>query len=165
MLVKEDRLTGEMWGKDMEICDRRLLYVLDALLWIADHTDAERALAQRRLAQLQGVPTRFLEHYLQRLVRAGILAGSRGPRGGYRLARPAEQISLGEVVATVHGQRKREDAVDEIVSPYAETVILPLVAEIEDRIAQLLHSRSLADLLAAHRKAKGVEEPRLEDVA
>ncbi len=149
----------------MEICDRRLLYVLDALLWIADHTNAERALAQRRLAQLQGVPARFLEHYLQRLVRAGILAGSRGPRGGYRLARPAEQISLGEIVAIVRGQRRRDDTMDKIVSPYADTAILPLVAEIEDRIARLLHARSIADLLAAHRKAKGVEEARLEDVA
>ncbi len=149
----------------MEVCDRRLLYVLDALLWIADHANAERALAQRRLAQLQGVPARFLEHYLQRLVRAGILTGSRGPRGGYRLARPAERISLGEVVAIVRGQRRRDDAVDEIVSPYAETAILPLVAEIEEGISRLLHARSLADLLAAHRKAKGIEEPRLEDVA
>ncbi|RMF73191.1 MAG: Rrf2 family transcriptional regulator [Alphaproteobacteria bacterium] len=149
----------------MEICDRRLLHVLDALLWIADHTDAERALAQRRLAQLQGVPTRFLEHHLQRLVRAGILTGSRGPRGGYRLARPAEQISLGEVVAIVRGHRRREGAKHEIASPYAETAILPLVAEIEETIAHLLHSRTLADLLAAHRRAGGAPQSRLEDVA
>ena len=149
----------------MEICDRRLLYVLDALLWIADHTNAERALAQRRLAQLQGVPARFLEHHLQRLVRAGVLMGSRGPRGGYRLARPAEEISLGEVVAIVRGQRRRDEAVEELASPYAETAILPLVAEIDKTIARLLHSRSLADLLAAHRKAGPLKDARLEDVA
>ncbi len=147
----------------MRICDRRLLFVLDALLWIAEHAGEGRALPQRRLARLQGVPGRFLEHDLQRLVRAGILKGSRGPRGGYRLARPAETILLGEVIAAISTRGKAALEPDEVRSPFLRHAILPLFTELEDRIAALLSERTLADLIATARAR--AEPERLEDVA
>ena len=50
-----------------------------------------------------GLPRRYLEQVLQQLVRAGILKGVRGPRGGYRLARERRRVSVGEVVRVVQG--------------------------------------------------------------
>lgn len=53
------------------------------------------------LAELADVPFHYLAKLLSQLVRAGILDATRGKHGGYRLARPAEQISLYEVINTI----------------------------------------------------------------
>jgi Rrf2 family iron-sulfur cluster assembly transcriptional regulator len=53
------------------------------------------------ITERQRIPKRYLEQVLQHLVRAGILNGKRGPRGGYRLGRERQRITLGEVVRVV----------------------------------------------------------------
>jgi len=61
------------------------------------------------ITQREGILARYLEPVLQQLVREGILVGIRGPAGGYRLARPAEQISIGDIVRVVDGLEAGED--------------------------------------------------------
>jgi Rrf2 family protein len=56
-----------------------------------------------RLAEFHGVPGAYLAKHLQALARAGIITSIQGPRGGYRLARPAAEITLLEVVEAVEG--------------------------------------------------------------
>src|SRR2546423_13946490 len=55
------------------------------------------------LAEAQGLPVKFLENILNELRRGGIIASQRGAEGGYRLARPAEQITLAEVMRRLDG--------------------------------------------------------------
>jgi Rrf2 family protein len=55
------------------------------------------------LADFHKLPTAYMAKHLQALARAGILAASRGGRGGYRLARPASDISLWDVQAAIEG--------------------------------------------------------------
>jgi Rrf2 family protein len=55
------------------------------------------------IADAQGIPLKFLENILQELRHAGVVRSQRGPEGGYRLARPASEISLGEVIRAVDG--------------------------------------------------------------
>ena len=55
------------------------------------------------LARRQILPRKFLEAILGDLRRAEIVVSHRGPSGGYTLARPADQISLGEVFRAVDG--------------------------------------------------------------
>jgi Rrf2 family protein len=62
-----------------------------------------RCLPAARLAEFHAVPGPYLGKHLQALVRAGILESVPGPRGGYRLARPAADISMLEVVEAVEG--------------------------------------------------------------
>lgn len=57
----------------------------------------------RRMASALGVSEAHLSKVLQRLSRAGLVRGTRGPRGGFRLTRPARQISLREVYEAVEG--------------------------------------------------------------
>jgi len=57
----------------------------------------------RVIGQRQGIPARYLEQIFQRLRRAGLVEGKRGPGGGYRLARPAAEITLREAVEAVEG--------------------------------------------------------------
>jgi Rrf2 family protein len=56
-----------------------------------------------RLAEFHGLPPAYLAKHLQALARAGIVDSEPGPRGGYRLARPPDQITMLDVVDAVEG--------------------------------------------------------------
>lgn len=71
---------------------------------------AELALAEgegpvkgERIAQAQGIPIKFLENILLELRHAGLVQSQRGAEGGYWLARPADEITLAEVIRAVEG--------------------------------------------------------------
>ncbi|MDX6454917.1 MAG: hypothetical protein QOD48_1024 [Gaiellaceae bacterium] len=56
-----------------------------------------------QIAHAQGIPVNFLENILRDLRRAGIVESRRGQAGGYLLARPAEEISIADVIRAVEG--------------------------------------------------------------
>ncbi len=72
---------------------------LRALLAMVERPERWRSGAE--LAEEQGLPGPFLEQLLLRLRRAGVLEARRGRHGGYRLRRPAPELSLAEVLAAV----------------------------------------------------------------
>ena len=55
------------------------------------------------IAERQGIPPRFLEQIFQDLQRAAVVGAKRGPQGGYRLARAADDIRVGDVVRALEG--------------------------------------------------------------
>ena len=63
---------------------------------------AERAVSIAEIAARQGISAAYLEQLFARLRRAGLVEGVRGPGGGYRLARPAEAVSVADVIAAVN---------------------------------------------------------------
>jgi Rrf2 family protein len=65
----------------------------------------------RNMAEHLGLPGPYLAKILQNLVQAGILESVRGPKGGFRLARPAEAITVGEVVTALEGPGTLEGCV------------------------------------------------------
>ncbi len=67
------------------------------------HMPAGRYVATRTLAEFHKVPKEYLSKALQALSQAGLIEGTLGPTGGYRLARPAEAISLIEIVEAMEG--------------------------------------------------------------
>ncbi len=76
-------------------------YALRALSELATaHPDPMKAEA---IARAQSIPPKFLENILLELRHAGIVLSQRGADGGYRLGRPAEEISLAEVIRVVDG--------------------------------------------------------------
>jgi Rrf2 family protein len=58
----------------------------------------------RRLAEFYDLPAPYLAKVLNSLVRAGVLSAASGPRGGFRLARPATEITAAEVLDAVEGR-------------------------------------------------------------
>ena len=62
-----------------------------------------QALPAAKLAEFHGVPAAYLAKHLQALSRAGLVEAVPGKRGGYRLARPAKDVSLLDVVDAVEG--------------------------------------------------------------
>ena len=63
----------------------------------------DSALPAARLAEYHGVPSAYLAKHLQALAGAGVLETVKGPRGGYRLARPATEITVLDVVEAIDG--------------------------------------------------------------
>jgi len=76
-------------------------YAIRAMAELAAAPGRTRTRAQ--VAEAQGIPGKFLEAILSDLRRDDLVLAQRGPSGGYRLARPAEQIALADVVRAVDG--------------------------------------------------------------
>jgi Rrf2 family protein len=73
----------------------------------------DEVLAREYLAHSEGLPVKFVDHVLRQLRNGGLIESRRGRHGGYLLARPAEQISLADVVhamAEPHPQPRGEAA-------------------------------------------------------
>jgi Rrf2 family protein len=63
----------------------------------------DSAMPAARLAEFHGVPPAYLAKHLQQLSAAGLIESVTGRRGGYRLARPAADVSVLEIVQAVEG--------------------------------------------------------------
>ena len=77
-------------------------YALRALLVLAAEPEG-RPITGAAVAASQGMPARFVENTLVELRRAGLVASQRGTAGGFRLARPAGEITLADVIRAVDG--------------------------------------------------------------
>jgi Rrf2 family cysteine metabolism transcriptional repressor len=80
----------------------------------------ERPVPIKELAERRGIPEQYLEQLFSTLRRDGILTSHRGMKGGYTLARPAEEISVLEVVQSLDGRIGQE--ADEAGGIWAEGV-------------------------------------------
>jgi Rrf2 family protein len=78
-------------------------YAARAVLGLAKHYAVTRALRVEDLAGSQGVPANYLVQILIELKAQGIARSVRGKEGGYLLARPPGEITLGDVLRAVHG--------------------------------------------------------------
>jgi Rrf2 family iron-sulfur cluster assembly transcriptional regulator len=76
-------------------------YAVMALADLAVHGGEARAIPLQDIAARQEISLSYLEQLFARLRRAGIVAGMRGPGGGYRLARPAADVAIAEVIVAV----------------------------------------------------------------
>lgn len=77
-------------------------YALRSLLYLAE----QRGGAPVQLASIassQKVPPKYLELIMLDLKRGGLVKSARGPKGGYRLARPPAEISFGQIVRSMEG--------------------------------------------------------------
>ena len=66
--------------------------------------NGEQPISLGSIADAEGLPLAYLEHLVQRLRKAELVASRRGAHGGYTLARPAEDITMAEVVAALEGE-------------------------------------------------------------
>lgn len=78
-------------------------YGIHCLLWLAVADDAP--LSSRDLAELQGISPAFVAKIFPKLEKAGIVTASNGLRGGYRLAKPAAQIPVLDIVDAIEGRK------------------------------------------------------------
>jgi Rrf2 family protein len=77
-------------------------YAIGALFDLAFYAK-NRSAQVKDIAERQGIPPRFLEQIFQELKRVGLVTSKRGPQGGYALARPASEITLGDLIRALDG--------------------------------------------------------------
>src|SRR5262250_1409823 len=77
-------------------------YALHAVAFMAGQKH-DKPVASHHIAHARGIPERFLLKVLKPLVSAQVLLSVKGPNGGYRLARPANEITMLEILEAVDG--------------------------------------------------------------
>ncbi|MBF0143028.1 MAG: Rrf2 family transcriptional regulator [Magnetococcales bacterium] len=127
---------------------KKLLYAIEAVTDIAYNSGGE-PVQIREVTTRQGVPQRYLEQVMQRLVKAGILKGVRGPRGGYLLARDPNRISVGDIARVVMEVQETAATIipeDMANGPIGQKVIRPLWTEFQAQILVMMDDVTVADL-------------------
>jgi len=123
-----------------------LLFAIEAVLDIA-YYGGSQPVQSGDISTRQGIPRRYLEQVLQHLVRSGILAGHRGPKGGYLLAREKRRINLGEIVRAVRQFEGSPDPVQTASgSRVALEIVRPVWRELQQEMLSKLDDITLEDL-------------------
>lgn len=127
-------------------------YALRALLMLA-RRPTDDLLQVAEIAEVENVPRKFLEAILGELAKDGILTSQRGKGGGYRLARPADTITFGQIVRLIDGPlapvpcasvtryRRCNDCPDE-----RTCAIRHVMRRVRDAMADVLDRTTLADV-------------------
>ena len=102
----------------------------------------------RELAERFNIPVELLAKVLQKLVRAGLLTSHQGIRGGYVLARPAQEISVADIIVAVDGPLTVTACSDEdqTCDQYLKCNVRDPLWRLKDRILSALTSCTLAEL-------------------
>jgi len=131
---------------------RKLVYAIEAVVDIA-YNAADEPVQSGEVTRRQGIPRRYLEPVLQQLVRAGVLAGVRGPRGGYRLAKERRLITLGDIARVVIAIEGEDESVPaDSPSEIGRKVVQPLCHELRSETYERLDGITVEELC---RRARG----------
>lgn len=140
----------------MMLLSRRSLLAIAAVVDVALHA-RPTPVAAKLLAARHDLPPRHLETLLQALVKAGILKGVRGPRGGYELARERRRITAGEIARAAMLTDSDEALGPLPTSLLVENVIAPQVEQASQAFLAVLDAVTVAELCRQAEAAKAVD--------
>jgi Rrf2 family protein len=121
-------------------------YASIAVLELARSFHTREPVRIRDIADRHGIPSRFLVQILLQLKGVGIVQSSRGAGGGYQLARPPDEITLGDVIGAIEGQEPISSSTNKN-SPITR-VLLRAWREVDRKKQDMLRRITLADLVA-----------------
>lgn len=124
---------------------KKLFYAVEAVLYIA-YNAGRGPISSRDIAGRQGLPPRYLEQLMQRLVRGGILRGMRGPRGGYVLARERRRITIGDICEILMDEKDEQDLQGYGGTKLGSKVVQPVWETAHRKMMEHLKDINLADL-------------------
>lgn len=119
-------------------------YAVIALVDVAANS-AEGPVALAEVAERQKISLSYLEQLFAMLRRAGLVASSRGPGGGYRLQRPAKEITIGEVFKAVEETGNAEQGRDWTAEGHPTA---GLWSALDDYIRDFLQGVSVGDVMS-----------------
>lgn len=113
------------------------------------------------LADGEGIPPKFLESILADLKRAGLVASRRGAVGGYRLARPAAEVTVADVIRAVEGPLAdvRGERPETLAYPDELVALQRMWIGVRANLRAVLEATTLADL------ARGALAPEVDRLA
>lgn len=125
-------------------------YALLALIHLA-RQDPDEIVSADSIARAKEIPPKFLEQILLTLKRARYLRSTRGQCGGYQLAKPADAVTLAEIVRLFDGALAPTESTSKHFygpSPIEkERRLLRLFREIRDLVSNRLEAATIADML------------------
>ena len=124
-------------------------YALLALVYLS-RSGSEGYVSVETIALAQGIPPKFLEQILLALKHGKYVRSSKGQRGGYRLAKPANMITLAEIIRLLDGALAPTQSVSvyfyESTPVEKEGKLVRVFKEIRDYIAEKLENTTVADV-------------------
>src|SRR6201996_1882140 len=136
----------------MLIMSKKTLFAIEAVLDIACNA-GDKPVRSSEISERQGIPNRYLEPVMQELVRAGILSGIRGPRGGYRLGRKTDEIDLAEIEAVAERSESRtSNDENRPVTRLGTEIVQPLCNDLAQRWSKQLKKVTIQDVVGRTRK-------------
>jgi Rrf2 family protein len=109
-------------------------------------------LSVRRIADTMSIPPRFLPQVMRDLAAAGLVQAQPGRRGGYRLSRPAERITVLEVIEAAEGDTRRQTCVLR-GGPCGHDgfcAVHPVFADVQEAVLGRLGEASLASVATVY---------------
>ena len=133
---------------------KRIIYAIEAVLDIALNAGVN-PVQNVAVAKRQGIPKRYLEQTLQILVKNNILVASRGPRGGYRLARERRKIKILDIIKSVTTEKEVSELYKSKIS---KIIIQPLINKFLEESMVYLNKISVEDIYNQY-KQKNKDNP------
>ena len=135
---------------------KRIIYAIEAVIDIAVNSGVN-PVQNIAIARRQGIPKRYLEQTLQTLVKNDILIGSRGPNGGYRLAKERRKIKISDIVSSV----TRDKTTNEIYnSDLSKEIIEPIISKITKKCLLLLEEISIEEIYKIEKQKKNQDQSK-----
>ena len=126
-------------------------YGMVALTHLASLSE-NRVASAREIAEMFDVPVSLLMNVLKELSAAGLVASTRGARGGYRLSRPAQEVTMADIVTALEGPIRLADCVDGNGGKTCRVVegcpIVKPVLRVNQKINDLLSEITLEEMAA-----------------
>ena len=126
-------------------------YALRVMIDLAEH-QSEKYVPLKEVAARQEISEKYLESIIKLLVKARILTGLRGKGGGYRLTRPPEQYTVGEILRLTEGNFSTVACLEPgsgQCSRMGQCRTLPVWRNLDRIVNEYLDSVTLADLTVA----------------
>lgn len=132
-------------------------YAVRAVVYISVYASPEKKTGIREISEKLEIPTPFLGKILQSLARNKLLSSTKGPHGGFSLGRPAEEISLMDIVEIVDGTDIFDTCLVRTTkcSDHAPCGIHDSVTPIRKELRQFFINQTIADLSTEFRRDSG----------
>ena len=139
---------------------KKTKYALKALGYLAEHFTGDPILISE-LAKEENIPRKFLEAILVALRKGGVLKSKIGKGGGYMLAQPAANITIGKVVSILEGGFALVECLNDNVKAACEECGDPaccgirlVMSDVKSAIDSVLESTTLADMVERSESAR-----------
>jgi len=130
-------------------------YGLNAMYDLA-MSEGEGPQSVKAIAQRQRIPEAYLEQLICALKKAGLVVSVRGAQGGYRIARPAGEISIGQILRALEGEVLQIDCLadEEYCTNACSCPSRRVFTKLAEGMNRLVDSISLADMLGDETNAQ-----------
>jgi Rrf2 family transcriptional regulator, cysteine metabolism repressor len=128
---------------------KKIDYGLMAISHIAYCGDDNKIVNTKRIAEEYSIPVELLAKILQKMAKGGLITSLNGPKGGYVLAKPPGNITIGEVVKAIEGPIELVDCyrrVETDCQQLGKCSVRRPIRRIQDSINRLLDSMTIEEI-------------------